>query len=295
MNFTEKKCITDDDIQIYYREYGVLDPQKPTILCLPGLTRNAKAFHEYALYCQNKFQAHLICPDMRGRGQSDYDKNVFNYNLMRETQDIFQVITQEELNNVIIFGTSRGGMQSAMLAPILQNRLKAVILNDIGIAISMSVMNKLKKLFIHKTDYIGDYQATLERFHLLDGGETQNLTAEQEHQIVNSIYRLKEGNYYIDYDYQGLKIAYDKAYADLEAINPEVCDLKPLFSTLINVPILLLHGENSKLLTSKIVDDTKTLLPHIEVQTIADRGHCPYLNEATLIEACDAFLTPFIA
>jgi|GEM_PF-4688678 len=290
MHFQEKYCKTDDDVKLYYRAYGALTSDKPSILCLPGLTRNHKSFHHYALYCQEKYNAHLICPDMRGRGLSEYDKNPMNYNLMREVQDIMHIIHQEALNDIIIFGTSRGGMQSCMLAPLLGNQLKAVILNDIGIQIPMSVMGALQQLFMHQTDYIGDYQKALNYFYMTDSEMTKNLTPSQEAEIIESLYHQKDNHYYLDYDYKGMGAAFEQSVVALKALNPDICDLSALMSALNAIPTLLLHGENSKLLTTDIVALTKNQLPNLIVQTIKDRGHCPYLHEPDLIQACDAFL-----
>jgi pimeloyl-ACP methyl ester carboxylesterase len=293
MSMQEKKYLTDDNLNIYYRTYGKYNPSKPTILCLPGLTRNSKSFHHYAVHCLETFNAYIISPDMRGRGQSDYDKNYDNYNLMRETQDILHIIMHEKLTDIIIFGTSRGGMQACMLAPILQNKLKSVILNDIGVKIPMPVMDSLKQLFNHTTNKIGDYSAALKAFYDNDKNMTNHLSAAQEYDIINATYKLENNIYYLDYDYQGMKIAYEKSVDHLKQINSEICDLKALFTSLAYIPVLLLHGENSKLLTPDIIKETQEVLYFMHYKTIANRGHCPYLNEPEVIKLCDNFLQSY--
>lgn len=288
--FTEKTTITDDNISIYYRHYGTHDATKPTIFCLPGLTRNSKAFDSYALHCVQTFQTSVICPDMRGRGQSGYDAVTMNYNIFREAQDILQIITHENIQNCIIVGTSRGGMQATLLASMLGTRLKAVILNDIGAVIPMTALQRLKKLFSRTTNMIGDYDTALKAFYDGDNGMTQGLTAYQEHDIIHQLFKCRDNIYYLDYDYIGLGQAHDASLTQMHTVNPVYCDLKPLFIALKNIPTVLLHGKNSDILTHDAVLQTKDLLPHIQSHTFDNRGHVLYFNEPEVINVCDDFL-----
>lgn len=295
MDCREKHIITEDNIQIYYRHYGgdCLD-DKPVIICLPGLTRNSKAFHNYAVHLKEKFKIPVICPDMRGRGQSSCDDISVNYNLFREVQDIIQILTHEKINNIVIIGTSRGGMQATILAKLLINSVKSVILNDIGVLIPLSALRRLKGLFAMNTNFVGDYQMALQAFYKSDNGMTQNLTPEQEHEIVHNLFKFQQGQYYLDYDYRGLGIAHQITLEQMEMVNPEYCDLKPLFASLIDIPTLLLHGENSDILTDYCVHETKNLLPHIEYQKFSNRGHVLYFNEPEVIQTCNNFLAKFL-
>jgi pimeloyl-ACP methyl ester carboxylesterase len=294
-SFNEKTTITDDNISIYYRHYGTHDATKPTIFCLPGLTRNSKAFDAYAVYCVQKFQTSVICPDMRGRGQSGYDSITMNYNIFREAQDIFHIITHENIQNCIIVGTSRGGMQATLLASLLGSRLKAVILNDIGAIIPMTALQRLKRLFSITTNIIGDYDTALKAFYRGDNGMTQGLTLQQEHDIIHQLFKCHDNIYYLDYDYIGLGHAYDASITQMQSLNPVYCDLKPLFISLANTPTLLLHGKNSDILTFDAILQTKALLPHIQNHTFDNRGHVLYFNEPEVISVCDDFLGQYIS
>ncbi len=292
--FLEKYYTTQDNIRLYYRVYGTYNADKPIILCLPGLTRNAKAFHDYAVHCLEQFNACLICPDMRGRGQSDYDSNSMNYNLMQESHDISNILTHEQINDVLIIGTSRGGMQSTILSGMLGNRLKGVILNDIGCIIPITALIRLQNLFAKDTAFVGDYDTALALFYKNDVGMTKNLTNIQEETIINQIFTYKEGHYYLDYDFKGLGEACGITLEQMKAVNPIICDLKPLFQSLRTVPTLLLQGENSDILPNDALEQTKLLLPDIKVYQFTNRGHVLYFNEPEVIAICDAFLREYI-
>lgn len=291
--FTEKNIITDDAVNIYYRHYGNSDGNKPTIICLPGLTRNSKSFHAFALDCVQKFQTSVICPDMRGRGQSGYDATPMNYNIFRESQDILQIITHENIQNCIIVGTSRGGMQASILASMIADKIKAVILNDIGATIPIPALMRLKRLFSITSNVIGDYDTALKIFYLGDNGMTLGLTKPQEYEIIHQLFKCHNDIYYLDYDYIGLGQAYDASLEQIQSLNPLYCDLKPLFISLSHIPTVLLHGENSDILTDICVLDTKNLLPHIQYHQFKNRGHVLYFNEPEVIKACDNFLSPY--
>jgi pimeloyl-ACP methyl ester carboxylesterase len=277
-----------DNIRIYYRHYKGTDSKKPVIICLPALTRNAKSFDAYACYLCEKYQTSVICPDMRGRGQSDYDAVYMNYNLYTEVNDILAVLSQENVNDIVIIGTSRGGMQAALLAGMIQQKIKAVILNDIGATIPMSALERLKKLFSIENPLIGDYKTTLRAFYIGDNNMTTGLTSQQEFDIIHSLFKYDNGLYYRDYDYSGMGQAYLASFLGTENIT--YCDLKALFVNLLTIPTLLLHGENSDILTDICVMDTKAILPHIEYHKFSYRGHVLYFNEPEVIKNCDDFL-----
>lgn len=291
-HFTEHTLRSADNINIYYRYYPTNTTQSTSILCLPALTRNAKSFHHYATHITEKFNLPVICPDMRGRGKSDYDSIFMNYNLWTEANDILNIINHHDLQNIIIIGTSRGGMQAALLAGMIADKIKAVILNDIGATIPMSALERLKKLFEHTTPLIGDYQKTLSAFYTWDNQMTTDLTEEQESQIINSLFKYENGLYYRDYDYIGMGQAYLASFTTNP--NLEYCDLKPIFSNLTAIPTVLLHGENSDILTDMCVMDTKSVIPKLEYHKFPKRGHVLYFNEPQVIDICDNVINRFL-
>ena len=109
MSYLERRITTFDNLSLYVRDYGnPLDVRVP-LFCLGGLTRNSKDFESLA----ERYSAdgrRVICPDYRGRGQSQYDPNWANYDprtYIRDIQDIFAALN---VHRVVVVGTSLGGI-----------------------------------------------------------------------------------------------------------------------------------------------------------------------------------------
>ena len=113
-----------------FREYGSRISKATPVLCLPGLTRNAKDFHDIALKMAP--ERRVLSLDARGRGGSDYDPTFSNYNLVTEVGDVLSLISAQFDRPCIILGTSRGGLAAMILCGVRPSMLAGVVLNDIG-------------------------------------------------------------------------------------------------------------------------------------------------------------------
>ena len=104
------------------------------VICLPGLTRNARDFHDLALKLSRDAQnpRKVVAFDYRGRGQSAYDPNWKNYDVIVEAGDIVAGLTVLGIEHGAFIGTSRGGLIIHVLAAMRPTLLKAVVLNDMG-------------------------------------------------------------------------------------------------------------------------------------------------------------------
>jgi len=127
MDFTEHRFQSHDGLSLYYRNYG---SGKDTVICLPGLTRNSKDFHEIATHLASKYR--VLCPDLRGRGQSAWDPEWRHYVPGTYVDDTWKMVDQLGIDDFIIIGTSLGGLIAIIMASQLPDRVKAIILNDIG-------------------------------------------------------------------------------------------------------------------------------------------------------------------
>ena len=98
-----------DDLRLAARRYGWQHHDRPTVVCLPGLTRNAADFHQLALYLskRNPDPFRVICFDYRGRGQSDHDPDWRNYNPMNTTLTRTQYLYITRWNTLLTLDTSR--------------------------------------------------------------------------------------------------------------------------------------------------------------------------------------------
>ena len=161
MVYAEKIVTMPDSTKIYYRDYNAQSDKTP-IICLPGLTLNAKSFHNFAVRRVRDFNDRLICIDMCGRGRSDYADDLLRYDLLREVGDILHImIMEEDLDAAHFLGTSRGGMQTGILAGMRPDKVKSVILNDIACRIPMAALESIAYLFDEKAGEYGSYEEAL--------------------------------------------------------------------------------------------------------------------------------------
>ena len=100
------------------------------MVCLPGLTRNSKDFHEIATHLASRYR--VLCLDLRGRGLSDWDADWRNYHPATYISDTWRLLDHLGIANFIMIGTSLGGLLAMIMASQQPERVRAVILNDAG-------------------------------------------------------------------------------------------------------------------------------------------------------------------
>src|SRR5690606_914696 len=114
------------------------------VLCLAGLTRNSRDFHDIAMALSSGENARdVYALDCRGRGRSQHDPDWRNYSIPVEVLDVQDLITLRGLEKTAIIGTSRGGLISMALAAAQPTIIGAVVLNDIGPVIERDGLTRI--------------------------------------------------------------------------------------------------------------------------------------------------------
>ncbi len=124
-----------DGLKLYARVYEpAREVDSLPLVCLPGLTRNARDFHELALVLSEHPETprRVISFDYRGRGLSAYDPDFTHYNIGTEAGDVIAGLGVLGIDRAVFLGTSRGGLIIHILAAIAPQLLAGVIFNDIG-------------------------------------------------------------------------------------------------------------------------------------------------------------------
>lgn len=259
---------TSDGAQIAFRDDGAGLP----LLCLPGLTRSGLDF-EYLM--QHLTGVRFIRPDYRGRGGSAWT-GAASYTVPQETQDQIELLDHLNVPRAAVLGTSRGGIIAMMMAATAKARLTAVVLNDIGPVIERTGLE-------HISGYIGRKPAA--RSHL-ELAQAMPAGSPGFANVPESRW-LEEARKHFDETDNGLQITYDPALrtAFLDALKEETPDLWPLFDCLSDVPLGLVHGANSNLLTDETVLQMQARRSDMIYAKVPDRGHIPFLDETESI-AC---------
>src|ERR1044072_4197766 len=120
---------TGDGLKLHYRDYAGPDG-RPPIICIPGLTRNARDFEGVAERLAGDWR--LICVELRGRGESGYARESASYVPLTYLQDMEALIAALGLERFVLFGTSLGGLITMLLAAAGRERIAGALLNDIG-------------------------------------------------------------------------------------------------------------------------------------------------------------------
>lgn len=263
-----------DGTKLAYQDEGAGVP----ILCLSGLTRNARDFDYVTPHLMG---CRVIRPDYRGRGQSDWAE-YSTYTVPVEAGDVLALMDHLGLERAAILGTSRGGLIAMMLAATAKDRLLGVCLNDIG-----PVVNMEGRKFI--MTYLGKRppQKTFE--------EAAQVRAKHLHDFPNvpmSRWMEEVKNHYIQDD-KGLNITYDPALrsivAETNMVEPQP-DLWPWFDAMEGLPLALIRGANSDLLAADIAAEMRRRRPDMFYANVPDRGHVPFLDEAESLDVIHKFL-----
>jgi pimeloyl-ACP methyl ester carboxylesterase len=278
--YADRHWTSRDGLKLHFRDYpGRTD--RPPLLCLPGLTRNARDFEHVAARLAGEWR--VLCPDLRGRGDSAYAKDSASYNPLQYADDIALLLGAEGLTRVVVLGTSLGGILTMLLAMTERERLAGALLNDIGPEIDPAGLARIR-------DYVGQGRSYPTWMHAARAIEELQGGAFPDFEIADWLATAKRcmvlgsnGRIVFDYD---MKIAEPFAQAGGEA----GADLWPAFAALKGRPVMLLRGELSDILSAQTLSRMAKALPDAEAVTVPRVGHAPMLDEPAAVAAIDRLL-----
>jgi len=272
-----------DGLRLHARLYGEANSNHWPVVCLPGLTRNARDFHELALHLSSQAGRNVVAFDYRGRGQSDYDPDISHYTVGVEAGDVLAGLAALDIEGAGFIGTSRGGLIIHVLGAIAPAMLKAVVLNDIGPVIEASGLAHIRSYLVGAPKPKTFAQA-LDTQRSAHGGDFPALTEADWERMVSALYRETDAGLVPDFD---PRLVDTLAGLDLSKPLP---DLWPQFETLTAMPLLAIRGANSSLLSAATLAEMQRRHPGMEAITVEGQGHAPFLETGTLPVAIAAFL-----
>jgi pimeloyl-ACP methyl ester carboxylesterase len=253
------------------------------VVCLPGLTRNSRDFHVLAaaLASDPVTPREVVAIDARGRGHSDHDPDWKNYVVPVETQDIVDVYAALGLHGSAIIGTSRGGLQTMVLGAIQPAALGPVVLNDIGPVIERDGLARIGG-YVGKGALPASWAEATAALVALGRTQFPAVAPETWATVARQLYNEGDGKPAPGYD-----PALGKGFSVFDGPPPA---LWAQFGTLRAVPLLILRGELSDLLSVETVRQMETRHPNVRAITIRGEGHAPLLMDAVSISAIKDFL-----
>ncbi|MBZ4688941.1 MAG: alpha/beta hydrolase fold [Cereibacter sp.] len=270
---THREFTASDGTRLAYTDEGEGLP----LLCLPGLTRTGGDFDYLAPHLPG---VRLIRPDYRGRGASSWS-GAASYTVPQEARDVLELLDHLGLGQAAVLGTSRGGLIGMMLAAVARERLLGLCLNDVGPVIERA---GLERIF----DYVGRNPAARSHAALAEALPrlmTGFANVPPERWLAEARLHYRETP-------QGLRITYDPALREafLAAFEGETPDLWPLFDACAGLPLALIRGANSDLLSEATVAEMRRRRPDMICAEVPDRAHIPFLDEPESLAAIHAFL-----
>jgi pimeloyl-ACP methyl ester carboxylesterase len=273
-----------DGLKLHVRAYGGrTDPHLP-VVCLPGLARTAADFHVLALALSTDAERprQVFALDYRGRGQSGYDRKPANYNLGVELADLLAVLTVLGIARAIFVGTSRGGLLSMLLAPVRPTAIAGCVLNDIGPVIELKGLMRIKS-YVGKLPRPASFPEAAEVLRRLFGGQFPAWDEADWAAYARLTFKEAGGRIVPDYD--------PKLAANLKGITPDrpPPPLWKEFDALADLPVMVIRGSNSDLLSGATVAEMRARHDRLEVVEVPGEGHAPRLAGAELLSRVSAF------
>ncbi len=263
-----------DDLCLYARKYGGENLPGRPLLCLAGLTRNGRDFHALATaLAQNPVQPRPVyCIDYRGRGRSEWDQDWRNYSAYTELLDTVSFLTLSGLTNIAVAGTSRGGIIAMMLAVMRPAAIGCAILNDIGPVIQTAGLARIMG-YAGKIPVPRDWdEATSIVYEMY----RRQFTALGDHEwavFARQLFNEENGKPAAAYD-----PLVGKALSEVDIAKP-VPTMWEHFEALLKVPLMVLRGENSDILSAPTVREMQERHQDMAPVLIRNEGHAPLLND----------------
>jgi pimeloyl-ACP methyl ester carboxylesterase len=274
-----------DGLKLHVRQWGPRAARATPVVCLPGLTRTGADFETLAtsLAAHSKSPRRVLALDSRGRGNSDYDRNPANYNPATELADLSAVITALEVGRAIFVGTSRGGILVMLLGAVRPGAIAGCVLNDIGPVIELEGLARIKS-YVGKLPRPASQQEAADLLRQLFASQFPKLSDEDWLAFARRTFRQTNGGIIPDYD-----VKLGQTLAGIELGQP----LPPLwkqFDSLARVPMMLIRGGNSDILSMKTAAAMRARRESLEFVTVADQGHAPLLTDGETIEHIAGFV-----
>ena len=251
------------------------------LLCLAGLTRSMDDFAPVVERFAGR--ARVIRLDSRGRGRSDHDPDWQNYNIIREGHDALALLDHLGIASASVLGTSRGGLIALSLGVGHRERLRGIILNDIGPVIEPRGLAMIM-------DYLGrrPAYATIEEA----ARALPEAMAPRFRNVPAETWRAHAERLWTQTP-EGLEIRYDanlrKAVLEQSATGA-LPDLWTLFDGLGDMPLGLIRGANSDVLSAETAAEMRRRRPDMLFAEVPDRGHVPFLDEPEAVRLIETYL-----
>jgi pimeloyl-ACP methyl ester carboxylesterase len=281
-NYEDRYWTSSDGLNLHYRNYpGPDGGDALPVLCLHGLTRNARDFGPLADELAARHR--VIVPEMRGRGLSAYAPDSDSYSPLVYVGDVEKLLQEQGITRFIAIGTSMGGLMTMLMAHGQPGRIAAVVMNDIGPEVDAAGLSRI-------SGYVGQGRSYPTWVHAARGLEAVHAPAFPDYDLDQWLEMAKRtmvvsqnGRIVFDYD-----MAIAEPFAKPGNAAPP--NLWLAFEALAGVPMLLVRGALSDLLSEETVRRMGERNPAMHTITVPRVGHAPTLDEPEVRAAIHTLL-----
>lgn len=270
-----------DGLMLYAADYGPEDAPL-TVLCMHGLTRNHKDFEPMIDGLSLPFR--FISVDVRGRGRSERDQK-HSYLPPVYAEDMRALLDHLELDKVALIGTSMGGLMSMIMTHTMPERIRGIVLNDIGPAVNR-----------HGLERIAQYTSGVKRFSCWE--EAAKVIADTQADLFpeyddadwlafahRTCRQEDDGSIIFDYD----PAITDNMGQAIPGWRAQFLMWR-LFGRMKKIPLLVIRGAHSDILALSAAKRMCRRHKDCELVKVPDRGHAPLLDEPAALSAIEKFL-----
>jgi pimeloyl-ACP methyl ester carboxylesterase len=282
--FRDDYVVVADGLRLHYRDYPG-PAGKPPLLCLHGLTRNARDFANFADRYSPSWR--VLALDFRGRGLSDYDPLPARYSPLTYAADVLQLLDQLAIPDAVFVGTSLGGLVTMAVAAMASQRIAASILNDVGPELTGDGLQRIAS-YVGKSPRFGAWDEAADAIAANNRHVPASYTRADWLKMARRVCREEGGAIRFDYD-PAIAVPFET-----KGPVPRV-DMWPLLRALGQKPLLVIRGEQSDLLSAATLEKMHEAVPDMKSVTVPGVGHAPMLDEPEAVAAIDAFLAEIAA
>jgi pimeloyl-ACP methyl ester carboxylesterase len=274
-NWTDIYFTSRDGLRLYARHYPMPGSLRRPLVCLAGLTRNSRDFHDIAsvLSRPDETGRDVYAIDYRGRGRSEYDPDWKHYSILTELNDVLDFMTMR--------GLKRGGLITMLMAVLRPTAIGAAIINDIGPVIEREGLARIVA-YVGRVPLPADWKEATDLVFEMNKRQFTGVPTAQWAEFARQVFNDDHGLPAQSYDPK-----LSKAVSVMGGPTPE---LWPQFEALGHVPLFILRGENSDILSAKTLEEMRARHPRADAVTVRGQGHAPLLKDAATIGAIADFL-----
>lgn len=280
MNIGDIEYDSADGLRLYSRVYPAQRAGGVPVICLPGITRNSRDFTALAQHLSG--HRDVLTPDLRGRGRSAWDEDPSRYQPATYVQDIWALMDSRGIDRALIVGTSLGALVGMAMAAMKPHRIAGLVLNDAGPEIDPVGLRRIAA-YAGKLPPVTSWTEAAEQAKRFYGLALPDLSDQEWLAYAHSGYRENA---------QGIPVPDmdPKISEAFKNVSTAPADMWPIFSHIAGVPMLVIRGATSDILSAATVARMAREKPDLQQVTVANRGHAPLLNEPDCLPAIDAFI-----